>query len=167
MDSFDNVVLPPHANPIVLKWLKQGKAIITPGPLDTPCWVWTKTLLGGYAKTKNGRGHRIAINARDGMLALHSCDIKSCVNPWHLREGTQVENMADLSSRGKSSHPLNDKRPKSMVVKPFYRETYFQDKGLFIKAVYTNEGCWLEKTNSLSFNNEEEMNQWISKEMAK
>lgn len=32
---------------------------------------------------------------------LHSCDNKACVNPTHLRPGTQKENMADVIARGR------------------------------------------------------------------
>jgi hypothetical protein len=31
----------------------------------------------------------------NGMLALHHCDVQSCVNPDHIFIGTQQENMSD------------------------------------------------------------------------
>lgn len=36
-----------------------------------------------------------------GMLALHSCDRRQCVNPKHLREGTYGDNSADKVARRK------------------------------------------------------------------
>lgn len=35
-----------------------------------------------------------------GLFVLHSCDIRHCVNPEHLRVGTHEENMRDALVRG-------------------------------------------------------------------
>ena len=76
------------------------------------CWEWT----GG--KTSDGYGmikvnskmvgaHRLALEIylgrpiTQGMKVLHSCDNPSCVNPNHLREGTQKENIDDMHSRNR------------------------------------------------------------------
>lgn len=108
MEDFDSIILPPHGNPIVIQWLKQGKLKIMP----SGCWEWQRgTSKSGF---KEGRGygtvrfdgksclaHRVAINAPIGMCALHSCDYPTCVNPWHLRIGTQSENVEDMRLRGR------------------------------------------------------------------
>lgn len=38
-----------------------------------------------------------------GMYVLHSCNNGSCVNPLHLRIGTQKENMADREKAGNNA----------------------------------------------------------------
>jgi len=36
-----------------------------------------------------------------GQLVLHSCDNPPCINPEHLRLGTQQDNMDDMYARGR------------------------------------------------------------------
>lgn len=49
--------------------------------------------------------HRIvcALDGRDpfGKVVMHTCDNPICVNPKHLVVGTQIENIADMHSKGR------------------------------------------------------------------
>jgi hypothetical protein len=80
------------------------------------CWIWTGAL------TKSGYGHMV-VNGKvidshrisyelfhgkipDGMLIMHSCDNKKCVNPDHLKIGTYSENMKDWHS--KNPHKISE-----------------------------------------------------------
>jgi len=43
--------------------------------------------------------------------ALHSCNIKACVNPGHLRWGSQQENMDDYEE----TNPNRNENPRDPV----------------------------------------------------
>ncbi len=75
------------------------------------CWLWTRgRTADGYGKFKLSGSylyaHRVSYEVHVGpipesLFILHSCDTPACVNPAHLRPGTQKENMHDRDSRGR------------------------------------------------------------------
>lgn len=86
------------------------------------CWLWTgaKTTKDGYGVryTKFGRrqAHRVAWELYrgpipEGMLVLHHCDVRLCVNPAHLFIGTNDDNMADMVAKCRS--PLGERNSSS------------------------------------------------------
>ena len=75
------------------------------------CWLWTgaKTC-DGYGKLEvHGHtvyAHRLAYEhwhepIRDGLRVLHTCDTPKCVNPDHLQQGTQADNVADMYAKNR------------------------------------------------------------------
>lgn len=85
------------------------------------CWIWTATKTRfGYGmlrvEGKNKLAHRIAYELENGAIpddgpghhgwvVMHSCDVASCVNPAHLRLGTNAENMREMLARGRNNPP--------------------------------------------------------------
>lgn len=86
------------------------------------CWLWTYWQKGGSKRrynygflnygigTKYIYAHRLSWMIHNpsrpipkGMCVLHSCDNPRCVNPEHLRIGTQQENIADTISRNRQA----------------------------------------------------------------
>lgn len=39
----------------------------------------------------------------EDMVIIHTCDLRACVNPAHLAEGSQHANMTDMAQKGRSA----------------------------------------------------------------
>lgn len=92
-----------HDSPALRFW---KRVVLTANP--EKCWVWKGGLVKGYGTfTLYGviyKAHRYAWFLTHGyhskMLIRHKCDNRKCVNPNHLEEGTNQDNMTDLVLRG-------------------------------------------------------------------
>jgi hypothetical protein len=111
------------------RWMKHGTTALQGPPPDAErfwakvavgesdaCWEWQASLDGkGYGqffptgRRRGGvRAHRWAFEDRHGpippgRILLHECDNPRCVNPDHLRIGTQADNVRDMWD--KNRHP--------------------------------------------------------------
>ena len=82
---------------------------------NSGCWLWTGNVNAwGYGRLGRQRSerqaHRLSYRTFKGaipanLLVLHSCDVACCVNPDHLRLGTNVDNTQDAIARERR-HPL-------------------------------------------------------------
>lgn len=80
---------------------------------DDACWPWQGTRARrGYGRFKIRTGealiaHRVAYYLANGvapeLLVLHSCDNPPCVNPRHLSQGTDVENVRQRTQRRRTA----------------------------------------------------------------
>jgi hypothetical protein len=90
------------------------------------CWLWTGPKhgkgYGAFVITLHGqklwRANRVSwviANGRpipDGLQVLHSCDVKACVNPDHLRAGTPHDNNVDQMERGQIARGERNRHAK-------------------------------------------------------
>lgn len=77
------------------------------------CWLWDGTIdqhgygfLMSYGKLI--KAHRYSYSLHYGEIpnklsVCHHCDVKHCVNPYHLFLGTQKDNMQDAMRKGRHS----------------------------------------------------------------
>lgn len=101
-----------------LSQIKLEKLLSNASQDKNNCLIWNKgKLKAGYGqfwyKNKGFLAHRVVTALvyglpKEGDLALHSCDNPSCINPEHLRWGSNKDNMDDMIFRkraGGEKHP--------------------------------------------------------------
>lgn len=84
--------------------------------LDTPCILCTCHLNKyGYGQRryqgKQTTAHRVAYCEHHGLTLAdiegvhirHACDVRNCINPYHLEPGTNADNMHDRDMRGRQA----------------------------------------------------------------
>ena len=84
------------------------------GENEQDCWKWHGTKInGGYGHFNMNKtmklAHRLSYEyhnkckIQEGMCILHICDNPECTNPNHLKEGTQLENIADKINKNRQN----------------------------------------------------------------
>ena len=99
-------------DPVARFWAKVDKDGPVSVDLGTRCWIWTGPLYwNGYGVFSRGgrsggnvRAHRFSWevsrgSSPGGMLVLHHCDTRRCVNPEHLFLGTHKDNINDCTAK--------------------------------------------------------------------
>ena len=83
---------------------------------ESGCWIWMSTIeKSGYGRVCSGKkpfyAHRVSYEQKhgpipSGMMALHHCDVRCCVNPDHIFVGTQQNNMTDKVSKNRQARGI-------------------------------------------------------------
>jgi hypothetical protein len=83
----------------------------------TGCWVWQGGCCNGYGSLRRGPEgkpvycHRLMYEHAygpipAGWVVMHTCDNPRCVNPDHLRAGTQRDNVIDMHQKGRGGRSV-------------------------------------------------------------
>ena len=56
----------------------------------------------------------------------HTCDNSWCINPDHLIQGTQLDNIQDMESRGRHSKPYNAVLNPELVVEIYNNNNWIE-----------------------------------------
>jgi hypothetical protein len=101
----------------VLNWPEYLKSKVK---LEDGCWLWQGARMGGssaYGKVRQGSlkpkfVHRVSYEVFKGslnanLMVLHTCNTPLCINPEHLYQGTQTDNMHDRKAAGNYSMQRN------------------------------------------------------------
>lgn len=86
------------------------------GKTSDECWPWTggrwNNEYGVFKMYYNGewkryKAHRVAYRLHYGVdlehLGCHTCDNPWCVNPYHIFDGTNADNLADMKNKGRAA----------------------------------------------------------------
>jgi DNA-binding XRE family transcriptional regulator len=94
--------------------------IIIPKDYENDCWLWTAgTDDNGYGYIhflgKRYRSPRVIYECYngpipEGLLIRHTCDNPPCVSPYHLKTGTDYDNIHDAIDRGRFAYGENNGR---------------------------------------------------------
>jgi len=97
--------------------------------LPDRCWLWqagtNRDGYGSFYSTGYIGAHRFAYELWVGPLgdlhALHTCDVRSCVNPTHIFKGTNLDNIRDKVEKGRSYRPIGELSCSSVVTENIVR----------------------------------------------
>lgn len=90
-----------------------ARSELVPGPLATPCRVWTgaayESGYGRISSTKHNSHERVHVVAWEhangpippGKCVMHKCDTRLCFAEDHLILGTQQDNVSDMDAKGR------------------------------------------------------------------
>lgn len=114
------------------------------------CWLWdsgvnTKGYGQFYGNRENLLAHRVSYELHRGTIpaglhVLHSCDTPSCVNPAHLKLGTNLDNIRDKVAK-KRCRAIRGERA------PWAKLTQAQVDHIKQKAMKGVEYCALYKVS--------------------
>ncbi len=144
----------------ILRWKKYFEMHVI---RQSGCWLWNGYLSDGYgimsAGKKLERAHRVSYMIHKGnipkdKIVLHNCDVRSCVNPDHLRLGTHKDNADDKYKRNRDNHPHGEKHSSAKLssndVLKIRKDLQKEEYGMLSKLARQYDVCvsviWTIKT---------------------
>lgn len=128
---------------------------------DTGCWNWhgAKTNYGYGNFSINGtpwKAHRLSValygdvDGNKGILGkvvMHMCDNTSCVNPKHLKIGTQADNIRDRDEKGRQNIVSRISHAEAKMIK----ESELSDRRLARMFNVSSATIWKVRNDKLKY----------------
>lgn len=98
---------------------------------DSPCKLFDGFIdRDGYGRYRGDMAHRYfykeyhKLKDKDirGLVVRHTCDVRNCVNPLHLRLGTQKDNIYDMIAKGRKFYGKGDTAPNTKLTQAIANE---------------------------------------------
>jgi hypothetical protein len=92
--------------------------------MDTPCWIWEGTIVGGYGQLRVNKKQTVASRFAymieygeidEELVICHHCDNPPCVRVGHLFSGTNQDNIDDMMQKGRKVTPSRKLSPADVV----------------------------------------------------
>lgn len=114
------------------------------------CVLWEGAInSAGYPVTwfnnKIEYKHRLVAGAGKGDTVMHICDVKSCINPLHLKIGTPKQNSEDMVKKGRQA--VGEKAGNSWLTESQVKDILSYKGEMSSRKTATLFGC--SKTNIL------------------
>ncbi len=118
---------------------KTLQELVSPDKYDVKengCWIWNRYVgRNGYGQVavshKTSMPHRVMYQAHNGdipsgLVVMHTCDNRLCVNPEHLSLGTQGDNVRDCVAKGRARGQFGQAGKLSTAVRDSISGRYTQ-----------------------------------------
>ena len=138
-------------------------ARVKPSQDTSECWPWQGTVNAshGYGECSIGsrgsitrwRAHRLSYTLHhgeipEGLVVMHACDNRRCVNPAHLSVGTLRDNAIDAATKGRIVNG-NTGKTHCKFGHPFTPDNTFFRRGLLYRECRTcRKAKRLERTTA-------------------
>jgi transposase len=87
------------------------------------CWEWQGCRTReGYGQVARQLAHRLAYSlwsgadVPEGLQVMHSCDNPPCINPDHLRTGSNRDNSLDMVGKGRGCTTLTEEQVRTIRI---------------------------------------------------
>ena len=119
-------------------------SLFSEGPPES-CWKWKGAHTpDGYGLYNELLAHRVVYALHFGkdissICILHSCDHPPCINPWHMFEGSLLDNNRDRHTKGRSVMPTNRARGSQHGKAKLTNEQVAEIKKLYASGLKARE----------------------------
>jgi hypothetical protein len=98
---------------LLSRTIQSGECLVWQGAIGKATgygYMWVPTGLQETLKRRYETVPRVVVFLVTGKIpveVMHSCDNRPCIAPWHLKDGTHLENLRDAAMKGRIRHGVD------------------------------------------------------------